>query len=71
MFSVSVRRGEAPPHIRRRSRVRVDRVYSKLSRERLFLERILLTGTEWIENARSAAYRDYYKVQYGTEVSGG
>src|SRR5687768_7844307 len=25
---------------------------------------------EWIKNTRNRAYRDYYKVQYGTEVSG-
>ena len=29
-----------------------------------------VNNTQWIENTRSAAYRDYYKVQYGTEVSG-
>jgi hypothetical protein len=27
-------------------------------------------NTQWIRNTRDAAYRDYYKVQYGTEVSG-
>ena len=27
-------------------------------------------NTQWIENVRNPAYRDYYKVQYGTEVSG-
>ena len=26
-------------------------------------------NSEWIRNTRTAAYRDYYKVQYGTEVS--
>ena len=25
---------------------------------------------QWIENTRNLAYRDYYRVQYGTEVSG-
>ena len=25
---------------------------------------------QWIKNTRTVAYRDYYKVQYGTEVSG-
>ena len=25
---------------------------------------------KWIENTRNLAYRDYYRVQYGTEVSG-
>jgi dTDP-glucose 4,6-dehydratase len=25
---------------------------------------------QWIRNTRNGAYRDYYKVQYGTEVSG-
>lgn len=27
-------------------------------------------NSQWIKNTRSVAYRDYYKVQYGTEVSG-
>ena len=27
-----------------------------------------LENSEWIRNTRSSAYRDYYKVQYGTEV---
>ena len=26
-------------------------------------------NTEWLENTRSGAYRDYYKQQYGTEVN--
>ncbi|HEV2835526.1 MAG TPA: dTDP-glucose 4,6-dehydratase [Pyrinomonadaceae bacterium] len=26
-------------------------------------------NSEWIRNTRTSAYRDYYKVQYGTEVS--
>ena len=29
-----------------------------------------LNNSEWIERARSGAYRDYYKNQYGTEVVG-
>lgn len=29
-----------------------------------------LKNNEWIERARSGAYRDYYKNQYGTEVVG-
>ena len=29
-----------------------------------------LENTQWIEQSRNPAYRDYYKVQYGTEVSG-
>jgi dTDP-glucose 4,6-dehydratase len=29
-----------------------------------------LKNTQWIRNTRNPAYRDYYKVQYGTEVSG-
>jgi dTDP-glucose 4,6-dehydratase len=29
-----------------------------------------LKHPQWIENSRNAAYRDYYKVQYGTDVSG-
>jgi dTDP-glucose 4,6-dehydratase len=29
-----------------------------------------LENTEWIKRSRNPAYRDYYKVQYGTEVSG-
>lgn len=27
-------------------------------------------NAQWIRNTRNPAYRDYYKVQYGTEVSG-
>jgi dTDP-glucose 4,6-dehydratase len=27
-------------------------------------------NAQWIRNTRTGAYRDYYKVQYGTEVSG-
>lgn len=27
-------------------------------------------NAQWIKNTRNGAYRDYYKVQYGTEVSG-
>lgn len=27
-------------------------------------------NAQWISNTRNGAYRDYYKVQYGTEVSG-
>jgi dTDP-glucose 4,6-dehydratase len=27
-------------------------------------------NAQWIRNTRNGAYRDYYKVQYGTEVSG-
>jgi dTDP-glucose 4,6-dehydratase len=27
-------------------------------------------NAQWISNARNVAYRDYYKVQYGTEVGG-
>ncbi len=26
-------------------------------------------NSEWLENTRSGAYRDYYKLQYGTEVN--
>jgi len=26
-------------------------------------------NTEWLENTRSGAYRDYYRLQYGTEVN--
>ncbi len=26
-------------------------------------------NTQWLENTRSGAYRDYYRLQYGTEVS--
>jgi len=29
-----------------------------------------LENAEWIKQSRNPAYRDYYKVQYGTEVSG-
>ncbi|HVF23000.1 MAG TPA: dTDP-glucose 4,6-dehydratase [Pyrinomonadaceae bacterium] len=29
-----------------------------------------LENKQWIKNTRNPAYRDYYKVQYGTEVSG-
>ena len=29
-----------------------------------------LKNNEWMERARSGAYRDYYKNQYGTEVVG-
>src|SRR5688572_33309572 len=29
-----------------------------------------LKNNEWMERARSGAYRDYYKNQYGTEVAG-
>lgn len=28
-------------------------------------------NTEWLENTRSGAYRDYYRLQYGTEVNAG
>ena len=28
-----------------------------------------LENTQWIKNTRNSAYRDYYRVQYGTEVS--
>ena len=27
-------------------------------------------NAQWISNTRNGAYRDYYKVQYGTEVGG-
>jgi dTDP-glucose 4,6-dehydratase len=29
-----------------------------------------LKHPQWIENSRNTAYRDYYRVQYGTDVSG-
>jgi dTDP-glucose 4,6-dehydratase len=29
-----------------------------------------LENTQWIKQSRNPAYRDYYKVQYGTEVGG-
>ncbi len=29
-----------------------------------------LENEQWIKNTRNPAYRDYYKVQYGTEVNG-